>query len=64
MAQYEQLNLFDPDFYMVSQPSVSARRSEQIQDKSYQQIQYIQLKLDLSTKVDNISVLPSIRLAA
>jgi|GEM_PF-6167832 len=64
MAQYEQLNLFDSDFYVVSQPSVNTRKLAQVQDKSYQQIQYIQLKLDLSTKVGNLSVLPFIRLAA
>ena len=64
MAQYEQLNLFDSDFCVVSQPSVNTGKLEQVQDKSYQQIQYIQLKLDLSTKVGNLSVLPFIRLAA
>lgn len=64
MAQYEQLNLFDSNFYVVAKPSVNTRKLEQVQDKSYQQIQYVQLKLDLSTKFGNLSVLPSIRLAA
>jgi hypothetical protein len=55
MAQYEQLNLFDPAPYIISQLPVNSIKLAIVKGAYHRQFHDIQLELEFPIEVDNKS---------
>jgi hypothetical protein len=55
MAQYEQLNLFDPAPYIISQLAVNSIKLAIVKGAYHRQFHDIQLELEFPIEVDNKS---------